>query len=70
MNAILTPTAARFDVAKHPLYPDVCVVQRMVAGHFMYVAAIGGYTADPVDARQYDLPDTAACVARMLNSGL
>lgn len=70
MNAIYTPTATRFAIASHPLYPEICVVRRVVADQFMYVAAVGGYTADPVEARQYDQPDTAACVARMLNSGL
>lgn len=61
MNAIAS--TCEFRAERHPLYFDVFVVVR----DGVMVGADGTLTRNAENARQYDMLDTAECVARILN---
>lgn len=65
MNAVLAPSF--YSVIRHPIYHDVFVVARTIAGEPQYIGVHGGSVTDPDEARQYESAEVAGHVAGMLN---
>lgn len=65
MNAVLAPSF--YSANRHPVYHDIFVVVRTLAGEPQYVGAHGGSVTDPDEARQYETAEVARHVAGMLN---
>lgn len=50
---------AGLSVTRHPLYDGCFVVFRPTRFGVSYLAAAGGFTSDPVEAKQYDSREIA-----------
>lgn len=58
-------TPAGLSVARHPLYDGCYVVFRITRAGVYYLAASGGFTYDPVEARQYETREVAVSDAKL-----